>query len=241
MRNRRRRWLPLFRTPAVVIALVALPTFAAASSSTIPGPFENLPVVGTRNALMLKLVNGWRPLAIDTGIVVRIREDVLEIEPVHGSSLPTFNGLASARTFDFTGLEWHLRADLRHLHMQNGLETKFRVTHDHKGNYLSIEPADAHLLRFIQRAGGTLYQDSIPYDPIAHAWLRIRHVPNDDTIRWETSPDGRVWTERWRDARRFDIRAVFAEVYGGSSTAIAEPGFVRFSDFGGGPTSVQTD
>jgi hypothetical protein len=33
---------------------------------------------------------------------------------------------------------------------------------------------------------------TLPYDPVAHAWLRIREA--DGTLNWETSPDGRAWT-----------------------------------------------
>lgn len=33
---------------------------------------------------------------------------------------------------------------------------------------------------------------STPYDPTAHAWLRVRETAG--TLYWETSPDGRTWT-----------------------------------------------
>jgi hypothetical protein len=33
---------------------------------------------------------------------------------------------------------------------------------------------------------------SLPYDPIAHAWLRIRESAS--ILHWDTSPDGREWT-----------------------------------------------
>lgn len=35
---------------------------------------------------------------------------------------------------------------------------------------------------------------TIPYDPVAHAWLRIRE--DASILYWDTSPDGRVWTGR---------------------------------------------
>jgi len=34
--------------------------------------------------------------------------------------------------------------------------------------------------------------DTVPYDPVAHAWLRIRESAS--ILSWETSPDGREWT-----------------------------------------------
>jgi hypothetical protein len=33
---------------------------------------------------------------------------------------------------------------------------------------------------------------SMPYDPVAHAWLRIREASGQ--LNWDTSPDGRTWT-----------------------------------------------
>lgn len=35
---------------------------------------------------------------------------------------------------------------------------------------------------------------TIPYDPVAHAWLRLRET--DGALLWETSPDGITWTTR---------------------------------------------
>jgi len=33
---------------------------------------------------------------------------------------------------------------------------------------------------------------TLPYDPVAHAWLRVRE--SGGLLNWETSPDGRTWT-----------------------------------------------
>ncbi|HEX9832545.1 MAG TPA: hypothetical protein VGA66_05555 [Mycobacterium sp.] len=38
---------------------------------------------------------------------------------------------------------------------------------------------------------------SIPYDPVEHAWLRVRE--DAGVLYWETSPDGREWTIRHTD------------------------------------------
>ncbi len=37
---------------------------------------------------------------------------------------------------------------------------------------------------------------SVPYDLVAHRWLRILHDPSDDSIDYQTSPDGQTWTTR---------------------------------------------
>ncbi|MCL6733293.1 hypothetical protein [Streptomyces neyagawaensis] len=49
------------------------------------------------------------------------------------------------------------------------------------GLYLRVGYAD----------GGALFPS---YDPVAHAFLRLRE--DGGTLRWETSPDGTVWTVR---------------------------------------------
>jgi hypothetical protein len=45
---------------------------------------------------------------------------------------------------------------------------------------------------FVDEGGQTL-----PYDPVEHAWLRVREAGG--TLFWETSPDGRAWTVRHTD------------------------------------------
>ncbi|MFF0512428.1 hypothetical protein [Streptomyces sp. NPDC004250] len=50
----------------------------------------------------------------------------------------------------------------------------------------------------INMASRTAYYDPaavrIPYDPVAHAWFRIRE--DAGTLYWETAPDGTTWTTR---------------------------------------------
>lgn len=64
----------------------------------------------------------------------------------------------------------------------------------------------------------------LPYDPIAHKYLRIRHDAAADQIVWDTSPDGAAWTERRRVARPFLLTAVRAEIEGGTYRVETDPG-----------------
>ena len=43
-------------------------------------------------------------------------------------------------------------------------------------------------------SGGASADVTIPFDPIAHRFLRIRHEADDDSINFEASPDGVVWS-----------------------------------------------
>jgi len=157
-------------------------------------------------------------------------DGMLTITPAAGVAGAAFNGVHSTLKTDFTGQAWSLKADLTHLHLQHGLEAKFRITRSHQTDYLSLEAGDRDL-EFVQKYDGQLREKRIPFDPVAHRWFRMRHIPADDTIRWETSPDGRSWTERARDQRRFDLRKVKVELYAGTYEPLPAPGWLRFSDW----------
>jgi hypothetical protein len=47
-----------------------------------------------------------------------------------------------------------------------------------------------------QVIGGISSDRAIAYEADAHRFLRLRHDATSDTIAWETSPDGEVWTTR---------------------------------------------
>jgi hypothetical protein len=57
-----------------------------------------------------------------------------------------------------------------------------------------IDPAIGQLLTAVMIDFTDANPVTFPYDPVAHAWLRIRET--DETLTWETSPDGRAWTIR---------------------------------------------
>jgi hypothetical protein len=73
--------------------------------------------------------------------------------------------------------------------------------------------------------------DSIPHDPTAHKFLRIRHESGTDQIVWETSADGSAWVERRRVARPFPVSALRAEIEGGTYRSEAAGGEVIVDDF----------
>ncbi len=91
---------------------------------------------------------------------------------------------------------------------------------------------------------------SIPYDPDAHAWLRVRE--DDGTLFWETSPDGRDWTVRHTDtapawvadgdlqaqllAHRDDGVADFAEFDDFNVTPVLSGGYTVAVDWAGDGT-----
>lgn len=55
-----------------------------------------------------------------------------------------------------------------------------------------VDAATNLLLMAVHEAFIDENADTVPYDPVAHAWLRIRESAS--ILSWETSPDGREWT-----------------------------------------------
>jgi len=53
-------------------------------------------------------------------------------------------------------------------------------------------------IRFLSWGTSGAYSDPAPvditYDPVEHAWVRIRE--DSGTVSWDTSPDGATWTNR---------------------------------------------
>lgn len=81
---------------------------------------------------------------------------------------------------------------------------------------------------------------TIPYDPVEHAWLRIRE--ESGTLFWETSPDGREWTVRHSDTAPSWVSEndLQAQLLAHCSPAVTGGGptgaFAEFDDFNVRPT-----
>jgi hypothetical protein len=58
---------------------------------------------------------------------------------------------------------------------------------------------------------------STAYDPVAHAWLRIRE--SGGTVYYDTAPDGKTWTNQWTSGEPTLITALYAGVYTGYYSA----------------------
>ena len=101
---------------------------------------------------------------------------------------------------------------------------------------------DADLGRVLRARYGNLAADTTtlretPYDPVAHRFLRLRHVDNE--IRWETSPDGTTWPASPSDPGFFaghspaDLNAVYAGLkvlVGADENGTETPGPVTFAN-----------
>ena len=78
---------------------------------------------------------------------------------------------------------------------------------------------------------------AIPYDPVAHRFLRFRHLARDannnpaNLLVFETSPDASVYTERARgDLGERSVSAITVELAGGTAGLAGNPGPIIFDN-----------
>jgi hypothetical protein len=65
--------------------------------------------------------------------------------------------------------------------------------------------AGGQILMMRQGVGGVTTDTRVTYNAAQHRFWRIRHNPADDTVNWETSPDGATWTVLHSMARPISI------------------------------------
>lgn len=138
-----------------------------------------------------------------------------------------FRGLISNRTYNLSdGLIFAEVAEIA----QGNAQTILAFGSDNN-NKVSMLMQGGNLLMQLTNGGAVVGGTSIPYNNASHRWWRIRHVPAGDTIRFDTSPDGIVWTQRHSISRgSLNITAGKVNVSAGTSAAVAAPGRARFDN-----------
>ncbi len=217
----------LRRTPAhrpiVIGMLLTVAVLAAVAYSLMPPPASRFADDFDRLDL-----TRWRYIDPHSPAWVAVQSGALEIHLVPApSGEVAFNGVVASKLYDIRGRYWAAEVDPSGLRPVPGVEMKFRVTQNHRDNYISIEFA-AGRIYFVRRFRGILNTDSLPYDARADRWWRIRHGARRDLIFWETSPDGRHWTQRHVDIAGFPLDRVVPELYAGTFSSIPSPGVARF-------------
>ncbi len=71
---------------------------------------------------------------------------------------------------------------------------------------------------------------NIPYDPVAHRHLRLRHDCVADQLLFETSPDALTWTVRRTVPAKVALPAAYVELEAGTYEPEAAPGVVMFDN-----------
>lgn len=86
---------------------------------------------------------------------------------------------------------------------------------------------------------------SVPYDPVAHRWLRIRHAGDTSstgTIYFEASPDGSNWSAPaiFTAANNKDIANIYTYLGAGwDDTSTAAPGSMKVDNFNLSPAAAK--
>ncbi|HEX8456548.1 MAG TPA: S8 family serine peptidase, partial [Pyrinomonadaceae bacterium] len=137
----------------------------------------------------------------------------LEITPP--ASTTGYDGYTSINTIDLTDA----RATVEAVNAPPiyGLETYFELA-DANGNYLLFDVGGGGLL-MQQVSNGVMSRTLIPYDAAQHRFWRFRHNRAADTVSWETSPDGVVWTAQRTVPRPFSITNLQTILIAGKYTA----------------------
>ena len=84
---------------------------------------------------------------------------------------------------------------------------------------------------FDQTIAGHRDYTLINYNATQHRHWRIRHNAVNDTIVFETSPDGATWTAQRTTPRRLPMSSITVELSGGSWTPESNVGTVVFDNF----------
>lgn len=163
----------------------------------------------------------------DPFVIVNETENHLEITPRTGQTGPHYNGLISVDTFDLTDQQVFLEVVRV---TQGNADTQFFIGSDN-GNAVKMEYEGGKISMRLVNGGTTIGLATISYDPSLHRWWRIRHVDINDTIYFDTSPDGIDWTQRVSIPRgSLDITAFYVYLGAGSWTSESTPGVAIFDN-----------
>jgi hypothetical protein len=230
---------------------VELKAGTSVSETVAPGTaaFDNVhvaPITSAREAVLLSDV--FNTGALDTGkwdrrvlssatdptIAVIVAGGTLRVGPLLQSVSGThYNGIVSAAPVDMTAAYAAVQTVATPAAASNGFAL-----------FSAVVNASNHYRVFVNR--GTLFFEkkvsnvktivgTVPYDAVADAHWRIRHIAASDQMVFETAPDNGgtpgAWTTRATIARELPLGSVFIELKAGTSTSESTaPGTVAFDN-----------
>lgn len=187
------------------------------------------------------------PTSFDPLVNVAQINGQLVITPLAQVSGLHYNGYVSANSFDLRG--GSVSVELVQA-ATGGADTIFAIGSDSDNFYRFMvhtagpvpttsgrdgieKPSNTAVaqLLFQVNVGGVLTALSIPYDPLAHRFMRFRHEAPANAIVFETSPDNIAFVERHRVVLSRSVSALTAELSAGTSSP-TNPGTAVFDNFG---------
>jgi hypothetical protein len=125
-----------------------------------------------------------------------------------------YNGLDSIHRYDLTASTAYVEA----VHCSTDLYTVTNfILYLDSYNFLFFSEEQGRLYMGYYLNNTSNYPDPpISYDPEDHRWWRFRHETDDNSIHFDTSPDGNVWTERLREDLPFGITNLGVQLSAGT-------------------------
>jgi hypothetical protein len=170
----------------------------------------------------------WIPFGTPAPLSERVREvnGRIELTP-RSNGTGHYSGVQSSTTYDLTDSSAHVEL-VQTLRTALSAQTAFLAS-DSSSNfvYFNVEGGN---LQCWQKVSGTFTRLArVPYDPIAHRWLRMRESAG--TTFWETSPDGCTWTVLVSRPAPFSLTAVTINLQVGLDGSVPAPGMAVFDNF----------
>ena len=168
----------------------------------------------------------------DTTVPVAQSSGHLNIGPLKDSATGShYNGILSNVAYDLTGASVRVHP-VAVANTTTDATTSFTLPLDSLNHYRMYE--EHGLLYFEKKINNQKSPFSIPFDPVQHAWWRIRHDSTTDEMVWETAPDAGgapgAWSEQKRMTRELSITAMHIELKAGTWKGETNPGTVSFDD-----------
>jgi len=163
----------------------------------------------------------------DSAAAVNEVGNQLVITPSANQSGSHYNGLISNRTYDCTqGLIFVEVVEST----RDQAETMFAFGTD-SNNRVIMNARSGNLHMSLMIGGSRVGEFAIPYDSSSHRWWRIRHVSSNDTIRFDTSPNGILWTQRHSIPRgSLNITTGKVDISAGTRNSVPTPGRALFDN-----------
>jgi hypothetical protein len=137
----------------------------------------------------------------------------LEITP--GATSANYDGYTSATNLDLTDARASIEAST--VQRIDGFGSYFVLRHS-VGNDLLFGIRDSNLV-MQQEVSGIVTAPTVPYDAVQHRFWRFRHNRANDTMNWETSPDGTTWTTQSTRPAQFPLTNLQALLIAGKQAA----------------------
>jgi subtilisin family serine protease len=166
----------------------------------------------------------WGVLATP-GSIIAEQNGRLEVTPA--AAMPNYDGYKSVTTIDLT--DTRAAVEAVSVPTTNGFATFYGLT-DVSGNYFLLGVVSSGTLLFQQSVGGVVTNSSLAYNATQHRFWRFRHNRADDTVNWETSPDGVTWTTHRSIVTPFPITNLQVVLTGQKATATSPNDTVVFDN-----------